>query len=628
TYFADEPQWLTSYDNLNGWFFARLRAGADPEGVHGALLRWRDRNVPPVTVEGRTARPGEGFDWRLVNIVDVHLGEAQATAMAQGNDRRTLITYTAAAILILGIACFNFVNLATARALRRAREVALRKVLGASRRQLIVQFLGESLLVALGATLIALTLLELTLPVLRELLDADITLSYLGDPALMLAVVVLTLAAGAAGGLYPAFYVSRFQPALVLKTAAGATEVGRTGALRLLLVMFQFAVSIGLLACTLVVYAQSVYGAATDPGYRRDQLLQIGIEGIANPVRGRRSEALVRELEKVEGVISAGRTSIGVATPNHSNTSVARPGQEPVSLGNYRVDEGFFETMGMTLVAGRGFDPNRPMDRSSGASAGADPAIEQALVARGANVVVNELAARRLGFTNPADAVGSRAEASFVDAGAVPVTIVGVVRDTRFRSIREPVDPIMFRFADDFISHIVVRHDGTDPAAVRERIRRVWQRFEPDVPFEAEFSEDIVRKLYGAEQSRAAIFAGFAGLALLVACLGLFGLAAFAAERRTKEIGIRKVLGARTRDIVRLLAWQFSKPVIVANLIAWPVAWWAMRDWLNTFDARIDLGPTPFMLAGALALAIALGTIAGHAVKVARANPIHALRYE
>jgi putative ABC transport system permease protein len=284
--------------------------------------------------------------------------------------------------------------------------------------------------------------------------------------------------------------------------------------------------------------------------------------------------------------------------------------------------------MGMRLVAGRAFDPNRPIDRSSGAPAGGDPAIDQTLIARGANVVVNELAARRLGFTDPADAIGARAEASFLDSGRVPVTIVGIVRDTRFRSIRDPIDPIMFRFADDFLSHLLVRHDGSNPAATRERVRRVWQRLEPDVPFEGEFSEDIITKLYGEEQARAAIFAGFASLALVIACLGLFGLAAFTAERRTKEIGIRKVLGARTRDIVRLLAWQFSKPVIIANLIAWPAAWWAMRGWLNTFDARIDLGPGPFLLAGALALAIAIATIAGHAVKVARANPIHALRYE
>ena len=210
----------------------------------------------------------------------------------------------------------------------------------------------------------------------------------------------------------------------------------------------------------------------------------------------------------------------------------------------------------------------------------------------------------------------------------MPSRIIGVVRDSRFRSIRQPIDPIMFTWDPTNAGNLLIRHDGSDPQGVRARIEQVWRRLAPDVPFDGEFSEERVVELYNAEEARAKVFAGFAGLAVIVACLGLFGLAAFTAERRTKEIGVRKVLGARTRDIVRLLAWQFSKPVIVANLIAWPVAWWAMREWLNTFDARIDLGPLPFVLAGLLALAIAIGTIAGHAFRVARANPILALRYE
>jgi putative ABC transport system permease protein len=193
--------------------------------------------------------------------------------------------------------------------------------------------------------------------------------------------------------------------------------------------------------------------------------------------------------------------------------------------------------------------------------------------------------------------------------------------------VKEPVDPIMFTSTDSGHTHMIVRFRG-DPATVRAGVERMWKGITTEVPFDAKFSDDIMLELYEAEDARAQTFAAFALLAVIVACLGLFGLAAFTAERRTKEIGIRKVLGARSRDIVRLLAWQFSKPVILANIIAWPIAWWVMRDWLNTFDARIALGPTPFMLAGFLALAIALGTIAGHAFKVARSNPINALRYE
>ena len=338
---------------------------------------------------------------------------------------------------------------------------------------------------------------------------------------------------------------------------------------------------------------------------------------------------IAERMRRVPGVRAVGRTTIGVATDNNNNTGLMVPGRsDPVSIGIYQVDEGYLQAMGLTMVAGRWFDENRPMDDMS-LPYPPDDSAQRALAARGGNIVVNELAARRLGFNDPAAIVGRSFRAAIVDneIGLVPVTVIGVVRDARFRSVRLPLDPIMFNNTNNGHTHLVMRFDG-NPAEVRSGAERVWKSITNEVPFEAEFSDDIMAELYEAEDARAKTFAGFAILAIIVACLGLFGLAAFTAERRTKEIGIRKVLGARTRDIVRLLAWQFSKPIIVANLIAWPVAWWVMRDWLNSFDARIDLGPTPFVLAGALALLIALGTIAGHAFKVARANPIHALRYE
>jgi putative ABC transport system permease protein len=441
--------------------------------------------------------------------------------------------------------------------------------------------------------------------------------------------VLLTLVVGAAGGLYPAFYLSRFQPAQVLKANKSSAEASGTGRLRNALVILQFSVSIGLIICTAVVYAQTVYARTADPGYRRDGLIQI--ENLGRRQLRERSDAIVEEIERVPGIVSAGRSGIGVATTNNSNTGVQVPGQnEPVTIGNYGIDPAFFETMGIELVAGRLFDENRPGDRVD-LTFDSTPEEERAMVARGANIVVNELATRRMGFANPADAVGKTVGVTMVEpenGGVVPSRIIGVVRDSRFRSIREPIDPILFIWSTDFAGTLLIRQDGRDPSGTMQRVEQAWKRLAPDVPFDGEFSEDRISELYDQEEARARVFAGFALLAVIVACLGLFGLAAFTAERRTKEIGIRKVLGARTRDIVRLLAWQFSKPVIVANLIAWPVAWWAMREWLNTFDARIDLGPLPFVVAGALALAIAIGTIAGHAFKVARANPIHALRYE
>jgi putative ABC transport system permease protein len=628
SFFADTPDFMTQWGWLSGWNYVVLRPGTSREDIHAALPQWERRNIPDQQFGERTINQGDIADWTLENVRDVHLGTARGAEMTPGNDARTIVTFAVVAFLILGMACVNFTNLATARASQRAREVALRKVLGANRRQLMTQFLAESVLVAAIAMLLALALVELLLPALSSFLDADLAMIYLGAGGMLLPIVALVLLVGAAGGLYPAFYLSRFQPAQVLKANKSSAEAAGTGRLRSALVIGQFAVSIGLIICTAIVYSQTVHARTADPGFNREGVLQIGNIGRRQLIG--RSEAIAREIARVPGVESVGRTGIGISTQNQNNTVVRVPGrEEPVSMGSYAIDDRFFEAMQIRLLAGRGLNASRPMDRDP-RTFPPQPDEDRALVTRGVNVVVNELAARRLGFADPRQAVGAQLTMGLADpeVGLVPITVVGVVRDTRFRSIREPIEPITYRLAEVGLDSIVVRYDSSEPNAVRDRIEQVWRRVASDVPFEAEFSEEIVAELYNAEQSRAMIFAGFAILAIVVACLGLFGLAAFTADRRTKEIGIRKVLGARSRDIVKLLAWQFSKPVIVANLIAWPVAWWVMRDWLNGFDTRIDLGPTPFLLAGLLALAIAIGTIAGHAIKVARANPIHALRYE
>ena len=625
---ADSPRALECWGCQNGWVYLRMRPGTDPDTIRGAMQAWERRNIPDENAGEARYNAGDEQDWHVVNIADVHLGSAQEGAMRPGNDRGTIATFAIIALLILAMAVVNFTNLATARASQRAREVALRKVLGASRRQLVVQFIAESVLISVVAMMIALALLELLLPSFATFVDADISIAYFGAGGMGLPVLALVALVGVLGGLYPAFFISRFQPATVLKANKSSTEPPGTGKLRAALVVGQFAVSIGLIICTAVIYAQTVYARTVDPGYDREQILQV--DELSRYQLLNRTESIVEQTRRVPGVRAVGRTNIGVATDNQSNSGVMVPGRsEPINIGQYQVDEGFFDAMGLRLVAGRWFDRSRPMDDMS---LPYPPTAEsqRALVSRGANVVINELAVQRLGFRSPREAVGRTVRAGLVENehGLVPVTIVGVVGDARFRSMREPMDPIMFQNTRTGPhSHMIVRYQG-DPATVRAGVERAWRSITNEVPFNAEFSDDVMIELYAAEEARAKTFAGFAILAVIVACLGLFGLAAFTAERRTKEIGIRKVLGARTRDIVRLLAWQFSKPVIVANIIAWPVAWLVMRKWLDTFDARIDLGVTPFVVASVLALAIAIGTIAGHAIKVARANPIHALRYE
>jgi len=626
-YNADNPDGLTCWGCQNGWVYVKLRPGADVEAIRAGLRAWERRVIPDENAGDARFNAGDDQDWHIVNLEDIHLGRAQAASMAPGNDRTTIVTFAIIALLILGMAVVNFTNLATARASQRAREVALRKALGASRRQLIVQFIGESIIVSVVAMLIALALVELAMPAFSAFLEADIEVAYLGREGILLPVLLLVLVVGILGGLYPAFFLSRFEPATVLKANKSSSETPGSGRLRSILVVAQFAVSIGLIICTAVIYGQTVYARTLDPGYDRSHILQL--DELSRYQLLDKGEIIADRMRRIPEVQAVGRTTIGVATDNNNNTGVMVPGRaEPVDMGTYQVDEGYFEAMGLRLVAGRWFDEARPMDDMT-LPYPPDVPAQRAMVARGGNVVINELAARRLGFNNPSDAVGRTFRAALVDneLGLVPVTVIGVVRDARFRSVRLPLDPIMFSNWNSGHSYMVVRYRG-DPARVRAAAERAWKSVTTEVPFNAEFSDDIVGELYGADDARAQTFAAFALLAILVACLGLFGLAAFTAERRTKEIGIRKVLGARSRDIVRLLAWQFSKPVLIANLIAWPVAWWAMRDWLDKFDTRIDLGPAPFILAGGLALVIAIGTIAGHAFKVARANPILALRYE
>ena len=629
TFFAGQEDFLTEWMPKNGWVYAKLKPGVDVADITRQMPAWEKRNIPDQMVGGERFNSGDNHDWRLINIRDVHMGVAQRGGMRPGNDRRTIVTFSVVAALILFMAWVNYTNLATARASRRAREVALRKVLGASRRQLITQFLGESLLVAATAMIVALALVELSLPLLNRFLGVEMTIAYWGGGGLIGPVLGLVLLIGVAGGLYPAFFLSRFQPSKTLKANMASADAPGTGRLRGLLVVAQFAVSIGLISCTAIIYAQTVYGRTADPGYERDGLIQI--ENIGRIAIRPMLPTLLNEIGKVEGVESVGRSTIGVATFAMENLTVTPPaGGDAVEFNLYRVDPAFFRTMGIETLAGRTFVEGRAMDDSTIEGFPPKPTDQAALARRGYNIVLNAYAASLIGYKRPQEAIGKilKADDGDVEAnGRTPVTIVGIVEDSRFRSIRDDREPMMFVYDRLQPSFLLVRYSGS-PGAVRDRIEQVWKRIAPEVPFDARFSEDIVRELYDAEEARAAVFAAFAALAVVIACLGLFGLAAFTAERRTKEIGIRKVFGARVRDIVRLLVWQFSKPVVVANLAAWPAAWWAMRDWLNTFDARIALTPGPFVMAGLLALAIAVATVAGHAVRVARLNPIHALRYE
>ena len=601
--------------------YVKLRAASDGDRINAGLPTWARRVMTPVMIDGKMISLAAAgvFEFRLVPIAAVHLGIAQDGALAPGGDPRALVTFTIVALLTLLMAIANFVNLNTAQAIQRAREVALRKVFGASRGQLVGQFLVESVIVSAGAMLLALAITELATPWIARAVGAEMHIAYLGAHGILLPAAALFAVTALAGGFYPAIAVSRAKPAPVVHSNRGSAETTHSGRLRSLLVVLQFAIAIGLIVSTIVIWSQTRFAERVDPGYRRDGLVQI--DNAWRFASGNEYVAARAAMLAIPGVTSVGRSNLafGAAGPLPRLTRVAGS-DHYVTLSGVMVDADFLGTTGVELLAGRLLGDRVVTDRADKASAD--------LKRRGLNVVINRFAAAKYGFRAPQAAIGRTIQVAFDGFEMVPATIVGVVGDIRSRTARDPIEPTVYLYDPTQCAQVLVRFSAAKPGAVMGSLTKVWRKFEPELPFEARFADDITHEAYTAERGRTALFAGFAVLGVLIACLGLYALAAVATERRTKEIGIRKVLGASVLDIVRLLAWQFSKPVVIANLIAWPVAWWAMRDWLNGFDARIALGPAPFALAGLLALVIALLTVIGHTLRVARTNPVHALRYE
>ncbi len=434
-HFAQEQQFMTCWGCTSGYIYLRFKPGTDVAAMEAQLKAWEKRNIPDQVAGNVRTNPGDDQDWHFVNVKDIHLGLAQRGEMTPGNDKRTIATFAIVAVLILGMAVVNFTNLATARASQRAREVALRKVLGATRRQLITQFVGESLLIAGLAMIIALAMVELTMPWFASFLEADLAVTYLGGGGILLPVIALVLLVGILGGLYPAFFLSRFQPATVLKANKSSADTAGSGRLRSVLVVGQFAVSIGLIICTAVVYLQTVYARTVDPGYQRDNIIQI--DEMQRYQLLNMGDMIAEQMRRVPGVDAVGRTGIGVATNNNNNTGFLIEGNpEPITIGNYNVDLGFKDAMGLEMVAGRWFD-DREMDNMT-IHFPEVPGEQAAFAKRGTNVVINELAVKRLGFATPAEAIGKTVKAGFIEdkyGGWVPVTIVGVVADARFRSI-------------------------------------------------------------------------------------------------------------------------------------------------------------------------------------------------
>ena len=595
-----------------------LAPGADRAQVVAKTKPMIDRSADLSRYVNVKLRGSQIMEARLVPFRDAHLTTDRYYAMKPPGSWATVYGLSAIGLLILLVACFNFMNLATARATMRAREISLRKCVGATRGQLMIQFMGESVLIALVALVLALALAEILLPLYGSFLQVPLALNYLADWSLMLDFVGIAVLAGLLGGLYPALVISGFRPAAVLR--ANTSGNPGSGALRTTLVVLQFAVSIGLGIAATVVFRQIDFARHMDLGFRRDNIVITS----TNRLSATGMKAFAEALARGPGIISVARSS---RTAFQGFTGDVLPVQKPgdpqmFSPSHFAVSPDYFRLYGIKILAGRSFSADRGEDVFSYFTSGPAEGSGDAAKNEGHNVMVNALLARTLGYA-PQDIIGK----TFI-FGKARMQVVGVAADTLTEGARTAAIPMVYVYAPDWPQNISIRIDPGRTQEAMTYIERTFHAFVPNIPVSHSFLDDSFERLYIGDEEQGAMFAVFVGIAIIIACMGLFGLAAFTAGRRTKEIGIRKVFGARVRDVVFLLLWQFSIPVLIANLIAWPVAWYYLHGWLQGFAYRIPLSPLYFLGAGLLALLIAWATVFSHARRVAGANPINALRYE
>jgi putative ABC transport system permease protein len=604
-----KKNWLS---NSNTFGYLTLAPGSDPARVLAKLKPILDRSID-ISAFTKVKIPGSQLvEAKLTPFLDAHLTTDRYFGMKPPGSWTTLYGMGVIGVLILLVACFNFMNLATARATMRAREISLRKCMGAARRQVIVQFMGEALLMALLALIAGLALVEVLLPAYSRFMGRPLELHYLTDWPMTLAIVGVGVLAGLLSGFYPALVLSGFRPALTLR--ANTSSQSGSGRLRSGLVILQFAVSIGLGIGALVVFQQIAFARDIDLGFRRDNIV---FTGTAGRLTEDGIKSFVGALQRGPGVLQVARTSFMPFNGNNDVMPVQRPGDAQfLSPNHISVSQDYFDLFKIKILAGRALQDNREEDNFyEGLN------IDQGKN-EGHNVMVNVSLARALGYA-PADIVGK----SFV-FGKAHARVVGVVADTLSEGTRSPVLQTAYIHRPDNLQNIVIRIAPDRLQEAMGYITRMQRTFVPGAALTRTLLSDSYKKLYVGDERQGQIFAIFVGIAIFIASLGLFGLAAFTAGRRTKEIGIRKVFGARIRDVVVLLLWQFSMPVLIANAIAWPVAWYYLHDWLQGFAYRITLNLVYFVVVGLGALVIAWLTILSHALRVARANPINALRYE
>ncbi|UCG28797.1 MAG: FtsX-like permease family protein, partial [Bacteroidales bacterium] len=546
---------------------------------------------------------GNYWEYFLQSLTSIHL-ESDLNGEFEANGNKTYVyIFSVISVIILLIACINFMNLSTAKASIRAREVGIRKVVGSARIKLIRRFLSESVILSFISLAIALILVELLMPLYGNLVGNRLDIRYFDNPVVIPLLLALALIVGIISGSYPAFFLSSFKPVTVLK---GYSEDNKHGSwLRNLLVVFQFAISILLIIGTLAVYNQLKLLQDKDLGFKKEQVLVI-----QNPGALGNNVTTLKETLKNYHTISDVSGSNTLPGRGFANWGFGAEGVgENFTLNACICDYDFLNTLQIELLKGRFFSKDFPADSCA--------------------AILNEKAVELLGWDNP---VGKRINNWAVNRG--DFTVIGVIRDYHYESLHQEIRPMALFLIGGYYkriqSYISVRIDTEDIPGTVRFIEDTWYNFAPDKPFEYSFLEEDYDNLYINEIQIRKLFTIFSVFAIFIACLGLFGLASFTADRKTREIGIRKVFGASVPGIVVLLNRQFIMWIVLANLIAWPVTWITMRKWLENFAYRIDITGSwwMFILAAALALVIAVMVVSYQSVKAAIRNPADSLRYE
>ena len=536
----------------------------------------------------------------LQPLLDIRLHSRLYSEVEPTGNILYVYVFTAIAVFLLAIACINFMNLTTARSIKRAKEVGIRKVVGAQKNQLIRQFLGESLLLSVLSALTAICIVAITLPLFNRIAVKDMSLSSILNPWLILGVIAIALVVGLLAGIYPAFVLSSFQPIQSIKSGMVYSFSGNL--LRKGLVIFQFALSIGIIFATLVAHKQMFYIQSRDLGYDKEQIIIISL----NKDLRKNYEAFRNEL-LTNPQIENTTTSSFVPTRGSGHLSLRFEGRdELLTQVVYYVDKEFVSTYGIRLLAGK--DIHIPLSAE-----------------HPSEFLVSELTVQEAGYSSPLEAVGKGAV--FMNRFRGP--IAGVVNDINLYSLHhEPYSMTYMITPIQYHNYLSIRIRPKNISETIDYIRKTWKKIVPNYPLDYFFLDASFEQMHLADKKLGEIFSAFSILAIFVACMGLFGLAAYTAEQKTKEIGIRKVLGASTSNIYLHLSRDFLKWVAVANILAWPVAYYAMHKWLQSFAFRASIGWEIFLLSAGMALVISLLTVSYQSIKAATANPVDSLRYE